>query len=214
VCSSATRINVPGARHAALGDHAAPRHAHTSRGPQPRPFLPEIVMRFLIALLLSSQTLAAFAATPPAPPGCPASKTEHHQFDFWIGDWDVRDRAGAMQGHSHIEAIVQGCGIAEHWQGAKGGNGVSYNAWDPASGKWHQFWIGNGGNVLYLEGGIENGRMTMVGSQMQANGKPSLQRIGWTAQPDGSVIQVWDQSTDAGKTWVVAFEGIYRKRPS
>ncbi|MEO5561387.1 MAG: hypothetical protein ABIO49_15615 [Dokdonella sp.] len=169
-------------------------------------------MRFLTAVLLSTQTLIALAAgQPPPPPGCPASKTEHHQFDFWIGDWGVRDRAGTLQGRSHIAAIVDGCGIAEHWQGAKGVNGVSYNAWDPASKKWHQFWIGNGGNVLYLEGGVENGHMSMVGKQIQADGKPSLQRIAWTAQADGSVIQVWNQSTDAGKTWVVAFEGVYRK---
>ena len=170
-------------------------------------------MRFLTAVLLSTHSLAALAAAQP-PPGCPASRIEHHQFDFWIGDWDVRDRAGALQGRSHIEAIVDGCGIAERWQGAKGGNGVSYNAWDPASKKWHQFWIGNGGNVLYLEGGVENGHMTMIGTQVQSDGKPTLQRIAWTAQADGSVVQVWDQSTDAGKTWAVSFEGIYRRHSS
>jgi hypothetical protein len=38
-----------------------------------------------------------------------------------------------------------------------------------------------------------------------------LQRITWTPHADGSVAQQWDQSTDAGKTWVIAFEGIYRK---
>jgi hypothetical protein len=35
-------------------------------------------------------------------------------------------------------------------------------------------------------------------------------RITWTPHPDGSVRQLWEQSTDEGKTWQVAFDGLYR----
>ena len=35
------------------------------------------------------------------------------------------------------------------------------------------------------------------------------QRITWTPANDGSVRQVWELSSDAGKTWTVLFDGRY-----
>ena len=119
-----------------------------------------------------------------------------------------------MIGHSRIEPVADGCGISEQWTGGKGSNGVSYNAWDPQTGHWHQFWIGNNPDgVLALEGGVANGEMVMVGTRNGATtGKPQQQRITWTPNKDGSVRQHWETSDDAGKTWATAFDGIYRKQ--
>ncbi len=127
----------------------------------------------------------------------------------------MRDPTGkTVVGHSRIEPISDGCGISENWHGAKGSNGVSYNAWDPETNHWHQFWIGNNPDgVLALEGGVSNGEMVMVGSRNSATtGKPQQQRITWTPNKDGSVRQHWETSDDAGKTWATAFDGIYRKQ--
>ena len=170
-------------------------------------------MRTLIIAGLVLASSAAFAAPPPTF-GCPASAAEYHQFDFWIGKWEVRDPSGkAVVGHSRIEAVSDGCGISERWIGAKGSNGVSYNAWDPEDGHWHQFWIGNQPNgVLHLEGGVEHGDMVLVGTKKNAQtGKPQQQRITWTPNKDGSVRQHWESSDDGGKTWTTAFDGIYHK---
>ena len=165
---------------------------------------------FFIILIVSSST---FAATAPPAFGCPASMAEYHQFDFWIGHWEVRDPAGKVVGHSRIEPISDSCGISEHWQGMSGSNGVSYNAWDAGSKHWHQFWVGNTPNgVLHLEGGVDHGRMAMQATQPNPQtGKPQVQRITWTPNADGSVRQLWDQSDDGGKTWKVSFDGMYRK---
>ena len=35
------------------------------------------------------------------------------------------------------------------------------------------------------------------------------QRIVWTAQPDGSVRQIWSSSEDGGASWSVVFDGRY-----
>lgn len=171
----------------------------------------------LVALPLLAAAFVASAASP-APPvfGCPSSMAEYHQFDFWIGRWEVRDPAGkAVIGHSRIEPVADGCGISEQWMGGKGSNGVSYNAWDPQTGHWHQFWIGNNPNgVLSLSGGFERGSMVLVGSRDNAKtGKPQQQRITWTPNADGSVRQHWETSDDAGAHWIDAFDGIYRKQP-
>lgn len=170
-------------------------------------------MRALLisAILIASST--TFAATNPPAFGCPASMTERHQFDFWIGHWEVRNPQDKVVGHSRIESINDGCGISEHWQGSSGSNGVSYNAWDTDSKHWQQFWIDNsGGPTLWLTGGIDHGRMVLAGTQTNPKtGKPQLQRITWTPNTDGSVRQHWEQSDDGGKTWPTSFDGLYRK---
>ena len=166
-----------------------------------------------LALLLGS---GGVAATPPtAPPGCTArTQAQQHQFDFWIGQWEVTGADGKLAGHSRIEPVSDGCGISEHWEGASGSRGVSYNAWDPSTGHWHQFWIGNTpGDVLWLEGGIDAGRMILQGARNNpATNKRQRQRITWTPDPDGTVRQLWETSDDDGATWAVSFDGIYRQK--
>jgi hypothetical protein len=172
-------------------------------------------MRAFVAGAMLTASAMAGAANPAPPAGCPpASNPEQHQFDFWIGSWEVTGSGGKIAGRSHIEPVSDGCGISERWEGASGSRGVSYNAWDPSTGHWHQFWIGNSaGDVLYLEGGLDAGKMTMQGIRNNATtGKPQRQRITWTPNPDGTVRQLWDTSDDDGKTWAVAFDGLYRKR--
>ncbi len=42
-----------------------------------------------------------------------------------------------------------------------------------------------------------------------------LERLGFTLLAGGHVRQLWEQSTDGGKSWTVAFDGLYvpRKQP-
>lgn len=173
-------------------------------------------MRFVFAFMLFAACSIATAANPPSPPpGCPVTTTrEHHQFDFWIGTWEVTGAQEKVVGHSRIEPVSDGCGISERWEGAGGSRGVSYNAWDPATKHWYQFWVGNtGGDVLYLKGGLEDGKMILQGVRPnQTSGKPQTQRITWTPNADKTVRQLWEQSDDDGKTWTVAFDGLYRKK--
>ena len=35
----------------------------------------------------------------------------------------------------------------------------------------------------------------------------------WTPNPDGTVRQHWEISSDAGKSWTTAFDGLYRRAP-
>lgn len=102
--------------------------------------------------------LAAFAASvallpgpsssprPAAPPPCEAP--EHHQFDFWLGDWEVlnlwkeRDEAEFREvgrATNRVHAVAGGCGVVEHWQGWLGPNlivGFSVRSWNPVTEEW------------------------------------------------------------------------------
>lgn len=153
-----------------------------------------------------SLALAAFGsatrAQQPQPRPSPCAAAEFHQFDFWIGAWDVTSPDGKPAGRNHVVSFANGCGIAEEWTGAAGGNGRSLNNYDPADKKWHQYWVGAGGRILQLAGSFANGVMTLENASS---------RIRWTHNADGTVRQVWDVSRDGGKTWQTTFDGKYAK---
>jgi hypothetical protein len=65
---------------------------------------------------------------------------------------------------------------------------------------------------LWLVGGVDGtGAMVMTDADPSAS---PLNRITWTPNPDGTVRQHWEQSTDAGATWATIFDGLYAPRGS
>ena len=167
----------------------------------------------LLALLLTgSIRMTAEAATPPALMRCTGA--EHRQFDFWVGEWDVfgGSQGDRPVGSSRIERSENGCWLVERWRGASGNHGTSTNAWDAQQRTWRQFWVGGDGVVLRLEGGLRGKAMVMGGELPKGNGGTQRQRISWTPQDDGSVIQQWDTSDDDGANWSTSFRGVYRRK--
>ena len=157
-------------------------------------------MRLAFAALLLLSSLADAQ-----PMSCQAP--EHRQFDFWVGDWRVTTPDGKHAGDNRIEKVLDGCALHESWQGASGGRGFSYNAYDRDRKVWHQTWVDRQGNLLLLEGGLRDGAMVLEGAQ-----GATLNRITWTPNKDGSVRQHWEASADQGKTWQTAFDGLYRRK--
>jgi hypothetical protein len=167
-------------------------------------------MRTLRPLLILA-ALIPFTPSQAAPvQPAPCSAPEYRQFDFWLGDWDVVNPAGKPAGHNHITSEYGGCVLQEHWTGAGGSVGSSFNIYDPVRKLWHQTWVDNGGMLLEIEGGMQGGSMVMSGEQPQADGKKLLHRITWTPN-HGKVRQFWETSNDGGKTWAVSFNGTYSR---
>jgi hypothetical protein len=73
-----------------------------------------------------SQTVASATTAQTAPTPC-AAQAERHQFDFWIGDWDVTTQGGTSVGSSVIQSVSGGCALLENWTGNRGGHGKSLN---------------------------------------------------------------------------------------
>ncbi|HKI87251.1 MAG TPA: hypothetical protein VKA53_10970 [Thermoanaerobaculia bacterium] len=158
----------------------------------------------MLALLAATAGTAAMAATPCAAP-------QFHQFDFWIGSWNVTSKDNEPAGVDKVESRVNGCALVETWEGKGGGTGVSLNYYDPEDGKWHQEWVGTGAR-LHLVGGLEGERMVLAGGpRTTRKGTLVEDRITWEPRPDGSVLQEWRVSPDRGKSWKVIFSGTYRK---
>lgn len=158
----------------------------------------------VVALLLMSCSAAAQVA-----PRC--AGPEYRQFDFWLGDWTVRTADGAVVGRNEIRTIAGGCGLIEHWRGARGDEGLSLNAFDPVVGRWTQRWVGVGA-VLWLEGTVVDGAMVLVGSMPRPTPQGvMIDRITWTPLEDGRVRQAWEVSPDGGESWQPHFDGYYSR---
>jgi len=99
----------------------------------------------MTALLLCAAAGAAGAAQP-TPPTPPCSDPPSRQFDFWIGDWDVKTPDGKQAGTNRVDAVLGGCAIQEHWAGVRGMTGTSLNMYIPSKGQWHQTWIDDRGS--------------------------------------------------------------------
>lgn len=166
-------------------------------------------LAYAAALVLA---MVALAQQPPSkPPACTGA--EYQQFDFWIGEWVVHNPKGTQVGTNRIEKIENGCGLQETWRATGGGTGRSLNFYRPATKTWTQAWVGGGASLL-LEGTFDGRRMRLEGDSIGAKGARVRDRITWTPQPQGTVRQHWEQSSDNGKTWTTAFDGTYSRVPA
>ena len=161
------------------------------------------------ALAFAPVLLAAWllgAAPARADGGCPDPRA--HDFDFWIGKWEVVNANGTVAGHNRIEPLLDGCILQESWTGVSGSGGTSLNFYDTARKQWRQFWVWREGTTLDLAGGLVEGAMVMTGDSVE-DGKTVGNRITWSKRSGGRVNQRWETSPDGGKTWTVVFDGMY-----
>ena len=142
----------------------------------------------------------------------PCSAPEHRQFDFWLGDWEVRTKDGKLAGTNRITKTLGGCVLEENWTGAAGSQGRSFNIYSPADQRWHQTWVDANGLLLKISGTFTDGVMTLSGERGSQTGTTLLDRIRWKLLPDGRVQQHWTVSKDGGKTWSDLFLGFYSRK--
>ena len=164
---------------------------------------PKSLPAVTLACLLAGEALAA---TPPCAEG------PFREFDFWVGEWDVRDASGKTAGVNTISSEENGCVLIERWRSAAGGTGQSYNYYDPAARKWKQLWVGLG-ILLHMEGAFSNGSMRLEGPlQYLGQGRSTILRGTWSKLDDGRLRQHFEESTDGGTTWTTWFDGYYTRR--
>lgn len=161
--------------------------------------------------LFAQQSQPATFVAPVNPP--PQRPPVNHDFDFWIGDWEVTVRAtGKLAGYNKIEARHGGRVLVENYTSIGAYTGMSLNGYDAGAKRWHQCWMDNGGLVLDLYGGMENGSMVMTGETTRRDGTKRQERITWTPNPEGTVRQHWEQSSDGGTAWTTVFDGLYKRK--
>lgn len=137
---------------------------------------------------------------------------EARQFDFWIGDWDVYNTAGQKAGTNSVLAFSNGCGLMENWTSALRGDGKSINYYDASTKKWYQHWIGSGGGALRYEGNLTGNEMRFEGFTLGTDSKKTLQKLTFFKLDENTVRQLFEASTDDGKTWAITTDLKYVKK--
>jgi hypothetical protein len=140
----------------------------------------------------------------------PCNTAEYHQFDFWVGSWEVQSPQGQVLGHNDITHEDEGCILQEHWASKRVEKGTSFNYYDSRDKQWHQIYFDNSGNMgSYppMAGGIKDGRMVFLTAATQT----PLYR--WTFYPldeIGKKVRQWaESSNDGGKTWTTIWDSVY-----
>lgn len=183
-----------------------------------RPILGRLWTRFLSMVIACFAIMSLSVGDVPAEdePSAPCTSQAHHQFDFWIGDWNVFDEDGPSKvAHARIDSILNGCVLREDYQAVDGHAGQSFTIYDATRNIWHQTWVTSQGGLLEIEGKFQSGEMVLTGTNQQG----ALVRGTWK-QANGGVSEIAVKSTDGGKTWKPWFDLMFRlndvsiKRPS
>jgi hypothetical protein len=151
---------------------------------------------------------APAAAAAPAKPAASCAAPAYRQFDFWIGDWDLvvharssptSDQWADAKGHQHVETILGGCAIAEHFA-AEGPQqpwaGASYSSWQPQISQWRQTWVDDSGGYLLFKGQMENGAMSLYGEPRESAGKRVQMRMVFRDITADALRWEWQRSED------------------
>lgn len=182
-------------------------------------------------LCLASGVAAGAPANPREAAGGPspyvrtkpcAGEPRSAQFDYWLGEWDVRPFGAAPDGPAHQNSVTleqDGCVLQEHWQSAPdAGNhrytGTSFSVFDAKRGVWHQTWVDNVGGLALFEGRAD-GQGDIVLEQVPPAGGAATTpraRMGYHRLGDGSVRQLVERSTDGGATWTTTIDLHYVRR--
>jgi len=155
--------------------------------------------------LLATNAIAAARA-----PSC--ASPEYHQFDFWLGDWDVVDLdTGASTAHVQVDRILDGCVLHERYEDTTGSAGESFTTYDKGRKVWHQTWVTNRGRLLTIEGHAGREGIVMVGSYFREDGEEVRVRGTWKPVR-GGVQETAAISDDDGNSWKPWFDLLFRSR--
>lgn len=162
-----------------------------------------------LAVTMAACTLTRIALAAPSPdestPVC--NTAEHHQFDFWIGDWDAFDFGTTNKvARTLVERKLNSCVLHEIYEDPTGLKGESFTIYDAVRKTWHQSWVTNRGQLLAIEGSLQNGEIVLNGHD---HTKDALVRGTWKPV-DGGVRETAFTSVDNGATWKLWFDLLFR----
>jgi hypothetical protein len=142
-----------------------------------------------------------------------AHQAEYQQFDFWVGEWDVK-QTGASQvvGASSIQKILDGCVVLENWTGGLGSTGKSFNVYDAATKKWEQYWVDSVGGRIHFIGGLKDGNMDYFANTDDGAGNKATRHLQFIHQGPDQVRQWSQRSNDGGKTWSTEYDFTYFRK--
>ena len=136
-----------------------------------------------------------------------------HDFDFWIGRWDVTDPSDGTSGRNTIRRILGGKVLEESFTfpgpDGKPYRGRSHTVHVDGRG-WCQTWVDSGGLYLDFVGGMVDEvmrleRRTVVGDA------PMRQRMEWSCITTESLIWRWLRAPADSDDFELLWQLDYRR---
>jgi hypothetical protein len=163
------------------------------------------------------------AAVAPAPPPLPrCDRPEHRQFDYWVGEWDVRPAGQPDTAPTPFGNVVRledsGCVVTEHWTTPRM-TGRSVNLFDRTRGEWHQTWVDStGGLHEYWGAANADGDLVFRGETPVAaagNARQTVRLTFFNLGPERRVpnrIRQFSEVLGADGKWTTNYDLIYTRR--
>lgn len=166
------------------------------------------MLKFLAVALFS----AVGAIAVPAAARAACTSAPYHQFDFFVGQWNVYDAKGHSVGSDLVEKRLNGCVVYERYTNPDRSVGIGLSGYQAKLGTWHQDFMRDDGLVVLLDGTAGRlAAMVMSGQDFPADGSRRLDRGIWVVH--GKVVEeTWLVSTDGGKTWKTQFHGFFHRK--
>lgn len=171
-----------------------------------------------LALIILISGCAVGARQKPAAQTKPCSEPEQKQFDFWVGEWDLRwpgnNPGDTAHGTNSVRRVLGGCVVEENFSGGDATNlrGQSVSLFDASAGRWKQTWVDNEGGYLDFAGEFKDGQMILWRKATRPDGTKALQRMVFKNIARDEFDWSWEGSKDGGKTWTVVWPIHYKRR--
>jgi len=140
------------------------------------------------------------------------TRAESRRFDFWVGEWEVKNAQGQPAGQSSVQRLLEGCALYENWTDLQGGGGKSLNSYNTDVKQWQQFWTDQYGRVTeYRESEWVDGSLRFTAQQIMPQG-PAVLHMTFTPVNADVVRQFGEMSVDGGKSWTPTFDLYYYRK--
>jgi Protein of unknown function (DUF1579) len=146
---------------------------------------------------------------------------EGKQFDFWVGEWELKwpaGQGGAAAGQvgtgTNVIKKILGNSIVEENFGSSMTQmkGMSFSAYDQRTGEWKQTWVDNGGSYLLFTGKFKDGVMELRSPPRVTPKGKIINRMVYKNITGNSLDWDYQYSIDEGKTWVDAWNIHYTRK--
>jgi len=146
----------------------------------------------------------------------PCYSKEAHQFDFWLGNWDLHwftSEGKTAYGKNNVKKILGSCVINENFStnGEKPFVGKSYSVYNSKMKFWEQTWVDNSGGYIIFSGKFKKGKMTFTRKFKGKEDKEIIQRMVFYNISKNNLDWDWESSNDKGKTWKLNWRIHYKR---
>jgi len=145
-----------------------------------------------------------------------AADSNYQRLAFWVGDWEVVDSTGAHYANQRVRAVIDSCAITAEWTGRVGDKGLNLSAYDRQTGEWRQVYVSNqvpaplGITLRRSDPSYAGPGLRFIPLLAAPAGNLVRSRVTIMPLTDRRVMQLFEDSSDGGKSWRTVFKAEHR----